>query len=509
MNRPAAEDDGECYGGALAWSGNYRIVFEKDEWAHLNVLSGVNPFLSEYKLQPGEWLETPKMAFTYSKHGLGQLSRNFHDWGRKYALVDGFNVRPVVLNSWEGAYFDFDETTLTQMMDNAAKIGVEMFVLDDGWFGNKYPRNADNAGLGDWQTNEKKLPHGIDFLIDHAKSLGIGFGIWMEPEMVNPKSVLAETHPEWIVQSPGRDKITLRNQLLLDLSNPEVCEFIWNTVDSLLTRHPGISYVKWDANRHVEQVGSTFLPDDKQTHFWISYTNGLYGIYEKVRAKYPKLMMQVCASGGGRLDYGLLKYHQEFWASDNTDPLKRLFIQYSSNLLYPPNATAAHVSTSPNHQTGRITPLKFRFDVAMTGRLGLELQPSQLTSDEYEFARTAIANYKNFVRPLIAGGDLYRIYSPYNEANWASQMYVAKGREQAVLFAFSTGTHQRNVYPKLGLKGLDADRKYKIEEINLTGASSFWGNGQVFSGEFLMKYGIEVQISRPFDSAVFKLTEIR
>lgn len=507
VNHPATENEGTCYGGALAWSGNYKLSFEVDEWGQLNILSGVNPFLASYHLKPGEQLTTPKMIYTFSSNGQGQVSRNFHDWSRKYALVDGFKPRPIVLNSWEGAYFSFDEATLTNMMDEAAKLGVEMFVLDDGWFGNKYPRNSDNAGLGDWQTNTKKLPRGLDYLIDHANSVGLDFGIWIEPEMVNPASELAEKHPEWIVQSPGREKITWRHQLLLDLSNPAVQDFIWNMVDSLLTTHPKIAYIKWDANRHVEQVGSTYLPADEQTHFWVDYTNGLYSIYDKIRAKYPRLIMQACASGGGRLDFGSLKYHQEFWASDNTDPLKRIFIQYSTNLIYPPIATASHVSTSPNHQTGRSTPLKFRFDVAMTGRLGMELQPKDIQGEEREFALEAIANYKKQVRPLVAGGDLYRLLSPYDEGNWASQMYVSKDKKSAVLFAFSTDNHNRGIYPTLKMQGLDPDKKYRVKEINQGRWPCFWGNEQVFSGEFLSQAGIEITISRQFDSAVFLITE--
>jgi len=507
LDHAAEETAGECYGGALAWSGNYKLSFEIDEEGKLNVLSGINPFLSGYKLEKDESLITPQMIYTYSASGQGQLSRNFHDWSRRFALVDGFEPRPVVLNSWEGAYFNFDETTLTDMMDEAAKMGIEMFVLDDGWFGNKYPRNSDNAGLGDWQTNRKKLPHGLGSLIDHANSLGLGFGIWIEPEMVNPKSELTERHPEWIVQSPGREKITMRNQLLLDLSNPKVQDFIWNMIDSLLTTHPQIAYIKWDANRHVEQVGSTYLPKDEQSHFWIDYTKGLYNIYKKIREKYPKLIMQACSSGGGRLDFESLKYHNEFWASDNTDPLTRIFIQYGTNLIYPPIATAAHVSTSPNHQTGRTTPLKFRFDVAMTGRLGMELQPKDIQGKDRVFAIEALKNYKEYVRPLVAGGDLYRLISPYDDGNWVSQMYVSKDNESAVLFTFSTEPHNRGIFPTLKLQGLDSRKNYKVKEINNSGASRFWGNEQVFPGEFLSNVGMEVAISRQFDSAVFLITE--
>lgn len=503
LDHPASEDEGDCYGGALAWSGNYKLAFQVDEWKTLNILSGINPFLSEWKLKPGERFSTPEMIYTFSSEGQGKLSRNFHDWGRKYGLTGGYEPHSIVLNSWEGAYFDFDEKILTGMMDDASKMGIELFVLDDGWFGNKYPRNNDDAGLGDWQTNKKKLPHGLDHLIKYAHSKGMKFGIWIEPEMVNPKSELAENHPEWIVQSPGREKITWRNQLLLDLSNPQVQEFVWQVFDSLLTTHPEISYVKWDANRHIEQVGSTYLSPDKQTHLWIAYTQGLYSVYEKIRAKYPDVIIQDCASGGGRLDYGALKYHNEFWTSDNTDPLSRIFIQYGTNLIYPPVATASHVSISPNHQTGRVTPLKFRFDIAMTGRLGMELQPKDIQGDDRIFAIKAINNYKKYVRTLVTEGDLYRLISPYEEGGWASLSYVDKDKKTAVLFAFSIESHIRGIFPTIKLKGLNPSKKYRIKEINQNGKSHFWGNKRLFSGEYLMNAGIELKMSELFDSSVF------
>ncbi len=507
LNHASAENEGECYGGALTWSGNYKMSFQVDEWNFLNVLGGINPFMSAYHLAPGEKLKTPKMVWSFSDTGRGQISRNFHDWARKYALVDGMSPRPVVLNSWEGGYFTFDEKTITEMIDGAARFGIEMFVLDDGWFGNKFPRNNDQAGLGDWQTNIKKLPHGINYLADYAKSKGLKFGLWIEPEMINPKSNLAEKHPDWIVQSLGHEKLTLRNQWLLDLSNPAVQDFIWNTIDSLLIANPGISYLKWDANRHVENVGSTYLPADKQTHFWIDYTTGLYRIYEKINSKYPEIIMQACSSGGGRLDFGSLKYHHEFWASDDTDPLKRLFIQYGTNLIYPPIATAAHVSTSPNHQTGLYSPLKFRFDVAMTGRLGMELQPKDIKGADSLFAVNAIKTYKQ-IRPLIASGDLFRIISPYEKGGWASLMYVSKDKKSGVAFAFSTELHNRGQFLTVKLNGLDPAKKYKVEEINRGDKLYFWGNEKTFTGEYLMNAGIDLTLSKQFDSAVFKLTEI-
>lgn len=508
LNHPSLENSGDCYGGALAWSGNYRLSFQVDEWRTLNLVSGINPFLSAWSLKSGETFTTPEMIYTFSNEGRGQVSRNLHDWGRKYGMTGGTEIHDIVLNSWEGAYFNFDENTLTGMMNDAAEMGIETFVLDDGWFGNKYPRNNDDAGLGDWQTNTKKLPHGLDYLIDYAHSKGLKFGLWIEPEMVNPESELAENHPEWIVQSNGRDKITWRNQLLLDLSNPKVQDFVFNVFDSLLTTHPGIEYVKWDANRHVEQTGSTYLSDSEQTHFWVAYTRGLYIVYDRIRAKYPDFVIQDCASGGGRLDYGALKYHNEYWTSDNTDPLSRIFIQYGTTLIYPPVGAASHVSTSPNHQTLRMTPLKFRFDVAMTGRLGMELQPKDIQGDDRVFAEEAIKNYKEFVRPLVTRGDLYRLKSPYDEGGWASQLFVSKEKEAAVLYAFSLEPHLRGIYPTIKLNGLDKNKKYQITEINKNGKSRFWGDGQTFSADYLMNVGVELQIADQFESAVFMLEAV-
>ena len=418
LNGPANEDMGEVYAGSLAWLGNYLSSFEIDECGLLHVMSGMNDFASTYNLEPGKTLQTPEMVWTYSSTGKGQVSRNLHDWSRNYALAHGDQELPIVLNSWEGAYFDFNEKTITDMIDDAAAFGVEMFVLDDGWFGNKYPRNSDKVGLGDWQVNRKKLPRGIDYLAKHAVSKGLKFGIWIEPEMVSPKSELAEKHPEWIVKSGKRDIIPMRNQWLLDLSNPEVQDFVVKTFDEVIALSPDISYIKWDANRHVDNFGSEYLSKENQTHFWIDYTKGLYSVYERIRAKHPDVLIQLCSSGGGRLDFGALKYHDEFWASDNTNSLDRIFIQYSTNLFFPAKATAAHVSTTPNHQTGMMAPLKFRFDVAMTGRLGMELQPEDLTGDELPFAEQAIKNYKR-IRPIVQFGDLYRLKSPYDGTGWA------------------------------------------------------------------------------------------
>lgn len=507
INRPASEESGEVYAGSLAWSGNYALSFELDEAGILNILGGANPFLSKYNLQPKQEFSTPEMILTYSNKGKGQVSRNYHDWARKYALAHGDHIRPIVLNSWEGAYFSFNENTITEMIDSAADFGIEMFVLDDGWFGNKYPRNGDNAGLGDWQTNTTKLPRGINYLAEYAHNKGLKFGIWIEPEMVNPDSELAKKHPEWIVKSGKRDIMPMRNQWLLDLSNPQVQDFVVKTFDDVVALSPYISYIKWDANRHVDNVGSDYLPANDQTHFWIEYTKGLYKVYERIRAKHPDIMIQLCSSGGGRLDFGALKYHDEFWASDNTSPLHRIFIQYGTNLFFPSIAAGSHVSTAPNHQTGDIAPVKFRFDVAMSGRMGMEMQPKDIKGDEVGFAKEAIKNYK-LIRPIVHFGDLYRLASPYDENGWASHMYVAKDKKQAVLFAYSLKYHNRTMWLETRLSGLDANKKYKITELNKKGGGSLMDKGDTFTGEYLMNAGLNLNIKNQFESAIILITEL-
>lgn len=506
LGRPAEEEDGAVIGGALAWSGNYRICFEQDARQILHLNAGINPFESAYRLETGERFETPEFIFTYSANGKGPVSRRFHRWARRYALRDGEKPRPVVLNSWEGAYFDFDEKRLVKMMDDAAEMGIELFVLDDGWFGNRYPRNSTHAGLGDWQVNTEKLPSGLDYLIDHAEKSDLKFGIWIEPEMVNPKSELAEIHSDWIVQSPGRENLLFRNQLLLDLSNLAVQDFVFKSVDDLLSSHPRIAYIKWDCNRHVCNFGSPWLSEEKQSHWWIDYTHGLYAVYARLMEKHPDVIFQACASGGGRVDYGSLPYHHEFWASDNTDALERIFIQWGTSHFYPAIGMAAHVSATPNHQTANVVPLKFRFDVAAAGRLGCELQLQDLTASELEFAKACIATYKR-IRDVIACGDLYRLISPCRDGDKAALMYVSPEKDRAVAFLYALRYRPRFDYPVLKLRGLDPERKYRLVELNKeSGVSCCVADGKVFDGNFLMKHGVRLEVRMPNQSVVLEIS---
>ena len=501
------ENEGEVYGGALAWSGNYKLSFQVSEDRMLNIVSGMNPFAAALSLDNGDEIKTPEMVLTYSSKGKNRMSQNFHRWSRKYALAHGNDLRPVVLNSWEGVGVNFDEDKICAMIDDAASLGVELFVLDDGWYGNKYPRNATDAGLGDWQVNKAKLPRGLGYLAEYAKKKGLQFGLWVEPEMVNPKSGLAEKHPEWIVKTDRYTPYLERNQWLLDLTNPEVQDFIVKTIDDILAVSDNLTYIKWDANRYANNVGSSYLPSDKQSHFWYEYVNGLYSVYDRIREKHPNIMIQACSSGGGRADFGALKYHDEFWPSDNTNAVDRIYIQHGESMFFPSMAIASHVSAVPNQQTGMTLPLKFRFDVAMSGRFGMELQPKNMTDKELEFAKNAIEVYKR-IRPVVQHGDLYRLISPYDGVDRASLMYVSENREKAVLFAYNLGYHARNERCIVKMKGLDSDARYSVTELNKMGKSAFRKGGAILTGEYLMEIGVPLAMKKTHESCILELQKI-
>ena len=508
-----SETEGEVIAGALAWSGNWRLSFERDAENRLTVLGGISPFASEYPLKADASFRTPDMIWTYSDKGAGQASRNLHRWARRYGVYGGGEVNPILLNSWEGAYFTFTTETLLRMIDDAASMGLEMFVLDDGWFGNKYPRNSDNAALGDWQVNAAKLPEGIDHIAQYAHSKGLKFGIWIEPEMVNPKSELAEKHPEWVVQSPGREIYTERTQWVLDLSNPAVQDFVFGVFDSVMQLSPAIDYIKWDCNRPIESFGSPYLGTE-QDRFYIEYVQGFYKVMERIRAKYPSVLVQCCSSGGGRVDYGSLKYFNEVWTSDDTDGFERVIMQYGTSLFYPACVMAAHVSTVPNHQSRNVTPLKFRFDVAAQGRLGLELQPRYLSSEELAYVNRCVASYKEF-RDVVFNGDLYRLGTPYGN-DFYGMMYVSEDKSRAVVYTYCLRFRQLacDGVP-FRLQGLDPDRKYRVVEQNLgdadrpdgapVTASCWWGNGRSWSGSFLASGAFNPILPSLYSSAVFVL----
>lgn len=497
-----SETSGEVVAGALEWSGNWKICFDHPESGVLRINAGINPYASTWKLAAGERFVTPEMVWTWSGEGAGKASRNLHRWARNSQLYAGAQITPTLLNNWEGTYFKFNTKMLLDIIDDAASMGLEMFVLDDGWFGLDYPRNDDKAGLGDWELNTNKIPEGIDYLASYAHSKGLKFGIWIEPEMVNPSSNLAQQHPEWVVQSPGREIEQIRNQWLLDLSNPEVQDFVFGVFDRTMGLSDKIDYIKWDCNRSVTSFGSTYLGEE-QDRFFIAYIQGLYKVMDRVRAKYPKTIVQCCSSGGARVDYGQLKYFNEVWASDNSDGDSRVLIQYGTSLIYPACIMGSHVSIVPNHQTGNITPLKFRFDLASTGRLGMELQPKNLTPEEKVLADRCIRSYKQY-RDLVFGGDLYRLASPYDGSDYAL-MYVSEDKSRAVVFTFCLKYRNRDkAAPVYKLDGLDPARRYKVTELNVD-KSCWWGNGKSFGGDFLASGGFNPNLRKPHDSAVFLL----
>ncbi len=487
------ENDGDVIGAALCYSGNYRLKVETDDTDYHYFFAGINEDNSEYHLRKGETFTTPPLALTYSTEGLSGVSRNFHKWGRKYKLMHGDKERKILLNSWEGVYFDINQAGMDQMMADIASMGGELFVMDDGWFGDKYPRKSDNSSLGDWVVDKNKLPDGIDGLLRDANKNGVKFGIWIEPEMSNTVSELYEKHPDWILKSPNRDAVLGRGgtQVVLDLSNPQVQDFVYKIVDDLLSKYPEIDYIKWDANMSIANHGSQYLKMQDQSHLYIEYHRGFEKVCQRIRAKYPDVTIQACASGGGRANWGVLPYFDEFWVSDNTDALQRIYMQWGTSYFFPAIAMASHISAVPNHTVFRTTALKYRIDVAMSGRLGMEIQPKNMSDEEKDLCRKAISDYKR-IRPIVQFGDIYRLISPYDHKGLASMMYVTEQKEKAVFFWWKTESMQNEHLPRVKMAGLDPTRTYTVHELNRIDLKPLECEGKRFSGAYLMSHGLEM-----------------
>lgn len=505
------ENAGRTIGAALCWSGKYLLSLASDPKRpdEHRLMAGIDDALPYY-LKPGVSFRTPELAFTYSAEGRGGVSRNLHDWARHFKVHNGTALRDVLLNSWEGVYLAVNEEKMLKLMKGAADIGGELFVMDDGWFASKkFNRDRDNAALGDWDIDARKLPGGLKPLIEAAKENGIKFGIWIEPEMGNWKaSELYEKHPDWFLQNTGREPKLGRGgtQAVLDLCNPKVQDFMFDIVDRLMTENPEIAYIKWDANCKLANYGSTYLPRDRQSQIYVDYHMGLRKVLERVRAKYPNLVMQACGGGGGRTNYGVMPYFDEFWTSDNTDALQRIYIQYGTSYFYPTFAMACHVSASPNHQTGRVIPLKYRFDVAMAGRLGIEMKPSDFSESERAFAKQAVADYKR-LRPVIQQGNLYRLESPYDhEKNLASWMMVSADKNKAVFYAYKVRHMEGHNTTRIYFAGLDPEKNYRFKEINRVDNGMGYLTGQVVSGRVLMEAGLKMNLGGEYASRVFELT---
>jgi alpha-galactosidase len=501
FDKPATEDEGDVLLGSLEWSGNFKIDLEVDPLNNLRLIAGINPFASEYALKPNQQFETPAFLFTFSDQGTGEASRRLHRWARNYKIDNGNGSRMTLLNNWESTFFDFNEPVLSELIKDTKKLGVDLFLLDDGWFGNKYPRNSDNAGLGDWQENVQKLPHGIGYLVKEAENNGVKFGIWVEPEMVNPKSELYFKHPEWVIKQPGREEHLYRNQLVLDLSNPKVQDFVFGILDNLFTKNPGLAFIKWDCNAVIYNAYSSYLT--KQSQLYVDYVKGLYKVLDRVREKYPKVEMMLCSGGGGRVDYGALKYFNEFWLSDDTDPLERIFIQYEYSYFYPAIAHCNHVTDWGKQ------PIKYRTDVAMMGKLGFDIVVNKLSPIDLQFCQNAVKTYDS-IKSVIWHGDLYRLADPH-ENQYASLMYVNENKDKAVMFNYLVSNRYGNgTLSPIKLKGLDAGKRYSVREINVyPGSRTAIPRGATYSGDYLMKVGFNPGVNAYRSSVIAEIEEVR
>lgn len=506
FDKPATEDEGNVLLGQLAWSGNFKIDFEVDSYKSLRVIAGINPYASEYMLASGQEFTTPAFVYTFSANGKGEASRNLHHWATKYRLLDGGGSRLTLLNNWEATYFGFDENKLVSLFKGAKTLGVDMFLLDDGWFGNKHPRDADTAGLGDWQENVKKLPHGIGYLVKEAQAAGVKFGIWVEPEMVNPKSELYEKHKDWVIRQPDRPEKYYRNQLVLDLSNPAVQNFVFGVLDTLFTKNPTLAFVKWDCNAVIYNAYSAYLQKQglPQSQLYVDYVKGLYKVLERLRSKYPTVPMMLCSGGGGRVDYGALQYFTEYWPSDNTDPVERILIQWEYSYFYPAIASCNHVTDWSK------LPLKFRTDVAMMGKMGYDIVVNNLSEKDLQFSQQAVSTYRS-ISDLVWHGDLYRLADP-KENPLASLMFSSADKNRAVIFNYLTNTRfmQTATQQPVKLKGLDLTKNYTVKEINLyPGTNSTVNASMVYSGNFLMTIGINPDVNGRRASVLLEVNAVK
>ena len=490
--RNADECSGAVWAVSLVYSGSFQILCHTDIFGHPRLSAGMNPEVFSWRLEPGETVSSPEAVLVYSGSGFNGMSHLFHQLYRT-RLVRGFwrdRSRPVLLNSWEGVYFDFNEPKLLSVAEKAAAIGVELFVLDDGWFGK---RNSDNCSLGDWVVNPEKLPSGLSGLSEKIHAMGLQFGLWFEPEMVSPDSDLYRAHPDWCLHVDGRPRTQARQQLILDLSRPEIQEYIIAAVSSVLSSS-GIDYVKWDMNRNMTEAFSPALPPERKKETQHRYMLGLYRVLEAVTSSFPKVLFESCSGGGGRFDPGMLFYMPQTWTSDDTDAVERLKLQYGTSFVYPASAMGAHVSAVPNHQTGRSVPLKMRGDVALGGNFGFELDPAKWTPEETEEAKQMVSRVKS-LRDLTRQGTFWRLLSPF-EGSKTAWSFVSGDRKTILLCAYSVLTVPNSAPARVCLQGLDPDAWYETED------------GSRYSGAALMYRGLTLPLRCDFDSCVLLLKQL-
>lgn len=495
----AKESEGKVYAASLKWAGSFQLAFEVDWNNNLRVISGINPVGAQYYLERGDVFTTPAILWTYSGDGKGTTSRNFHSWADNHSIRDPHKDRPILLNNWEATHCDFDEARLISLFEDANRVGAELFLLDDGWFGNgEFSRDDDKHGLGDWEHSTKKLPNGLAHLAKQAVKRKVGFGIWLEPEMVNPKSRLYSEHPEWIITQQKREPILGRHQEILDLTRPEVQQYEWQIIDKTLSPSKDISYVKWDCNRYVTQPGSTYLTPQQQSHLLIDYNRNLYRLMDRFATNYPHVMAMLCSGGSGRIDYGSMQYFHSFWPSDNTDPLDRIKIQWGFSHFFPAKTMSAHVTRMGKRH------LKLAIDVAMSGAFGIDLAVDKATDEERSLLAEGVRIYKEKIRSLIMHGELYRLVSPY-ETPMAALSYVSPDKTRAVAFFYQT--NDGNV-PTVKFTGLDADKNYIVTELNLPAGKTSKFSSAALSGKQLMEQGLDNPLSAQFESAVLELKSI-
>lgn len=488
----AGEEHGEVYAFNLVYSGNFLAQIEVDQFQTARAAIGPNPFDFSWHLEPGETFQAPEAVLVFSANGLGEMSRKFHRLYRTRLCRGAWRdkPRPVLVNNWEATYFDFNSEKIEAIARAGAALGIELFVLDDGWFGK---RDDDRSSLGDWIVDRKKLPGGLEALVEKINALGMQFGLWFEPEMISPESALYRAHPDWCLHVPRRARTEARNQLVLDFSREEVCDHIIASVSKVLASAP-ISYVKWDMNRHMTETGSATLPPERQRETAHRCTLGLYRVLEALTAAFPHILFESCSGGGGRFDPGMLFYMPQTWTSDNTDAVSRLKIQYGTSLAYPLSAMGAHISASPNHQVGRATSLEMRGHVAMSGNFGYELDLSKFTAEENEIARGQVALYKQ-IRELVQTGDFFRLIDPF-EGHEAAWMIVGPAQTEAVVFYFQVINEASPPQRRLRLRGLDPAREYQLH-----------GSARKFPGDVLMHAGLLLpELNGDFQSLLWRFS---
>ncbi|UTR16099.1 alpha-galactosidase [Salipaludibacillus sp. LMS25] len=486
----------ECHGEVFAfnfvYSGNFLGLVEVDQFQQTRVNMGINPFDFSWLLMPGESFQSPEVVMVYADNGFNDMSNTFHKLYRTRLCRGDFRdkERPVLINNWEATYFDFKEDKIVEIAEQSKALGIELFVLDDGWFGK---RDDDFTSLGDWVVDRDKLPNGMKHLAEKVKAMDMQFGLWFEPEMISEESDLYREHPDWCIHVPDRGLSTGRSQLILDLSREEVCQNIIGQLSDILSNAP-ISYVKWDMNRHMTEIGSAALPANRQRETAHRYMLGLYKVMEELTTAFPHILFESCSGGGGRFDPGMLYYMPQVWTSDNTDAISRLKIQYGTSLVYPISTMGAHVSAVPNHQVHRTTSLKTRGHVAMSGNFGYELDVTELTESERKQVSQQTAFYKRN-RGLIQFGDFYRLKSPFNGED-AAWIFVSPNKEEAVFVYVTILAEPAPAFKKIKLIGLDERKSYYIEEIN-----------QHYNGDELMNIGLNIPLLEgDFQSIMWKLS---